>query len=263
MRFGGTWFAKSEGVTNALAIERNYGVPREGVLTFPFRRAPASKLDAFVHDSLRAHILNDAFPCVAAKSAIRGDHYRFARYDDLASIRAVSSLAADLATFVEEQASIGAFATFIASFERPTVVEEASFERSLWTLLQRLDDIDADTHAWDPATSANPDDPDFGFSFAGRAFFVIGLHAASSRFARRFAFPTLVFNAHDQFESLRWDGRYDRMQSVIRTRDHALQGSPNPALAKFGERSEANQYSGRSPEPGWHCPFNHARKRIK
>jgi FPC/CPF motif-containing protein YcgG len=85
---------------------------------------------------------------------------------------------------------------------------------------------------------------------------VVGLHPASSRFARRFAWPTLVFNAHHQFDRLRAEGRYDRMQEVIRSRELALQGDLNPNLGDFGSLSEARQYSGRPAEAGWRCPFH-------
>jgi FPC/CPF motif-containing protein YcgG len=88
------------------------------------------------------------------------------------------------------------------------------------------------------------------------AFFVVGLHPASSRFARRFAWPTLVFNAHHQFERLRSEGGYARMQEVIRARERKLQGTLNPNLGDFGVRSEARQYSGRPVQEGWRCPFH-------
>jgi FPC/CPF motif-containing protein YcgG len=42
----------------------------------------------------------------------------------------------------------------------------------------------------------------------------------------------------------------------VREREIALQGSLNPNLADFGERSEARQYSGRAVEDQWRCPFH-------
>ncbi len=65
----------------------------------------------------------------------------------------------------------------------------------------------------------------------------------------------MVFNSHHQFDRLRADGRYGRMQAAIRKRDGALQGSINPNLADFGDASEARQYSGREVEPDWRCPL--------
>ena len=86
-------------------------------------------------------------------------------------------------------------------------------------------------------------------------FFVIGLHPASSRRARQFPWPTLVFNAHKQFDRLKADGRYPKMQAAIRVREMAWQGSLNPNLSDFGARSEARQYAGRAVEDNWRCPF--------
>ena len=98
---------------------------------------------------------------------------------------------------------------------------------------------------WDSTVSSDPFDPHFSFSFGGQALYVVGLHERSSRHARRFAWPTLVFNPHAQFDRLRHDGHWQRMQEAIRRRDVALQGEINPMLSDFGEQSEARQYSGR------------------
>ena len=93
--------------------------------------------------------------------------------------------------------------------------------------------------------SSDPADPHFSFSFGGQALYVIGMHAKSSREARRFRWPALVFNPHEQFERLRADGKWKHMQETIRHRDLVLQGTINPMLSDFGEHSEARQYSGR------------------
>ena len=88
-----------------------------------------------------------------------------------------------------------------------------------------------------------------------------GIRAAFDAAARRFAWPALVFNPHAQFERLRRDGQFDRLRDRIRDRDVALQGTINPNLSDFGERSEARQYSGRDTSAtAWTCPF-HANKR--
>ena len=129
------------------------------------------------------------------------------------------------------------------------------FEGRLWEQLRRLNRLDAPHHAYDPAVTPDADDPHFGFSFAGTAFFVVGLHPHSSREARRFPWPLLVFNPHAQFTRLREAGRWARMQDVIRTREMSLQGSLNPNLAEHGNETEARQYSGRSVEPDWQPPF--------
>lgn len=211
----------------------------------------------FVHDSLRALVLNPRFSCVGAKAAVRTGTYRVGFYDELGSAGATAGLARDLFSFVEEQPRLGGgFTTFVASFGKPNSADEAEFERLLWAQLQGLHEEDRRHHRWDPSKSPDPEDPRFAFSFAERSFFVVGLHPASSRFARRFAWPTLVFNAHHQFDRLRETGKYGRMQEVIRAREETLQGFLNPNLDDFGVRSEARQYSGRPAEEGWRCPFH-------
>jgi hypothetical protein len=75
-------------------------------------------------------------------------------------------------------------------------------------------------------------------SLGGRAFYVIGVHPGASRKARRFGRAALVFNLHSQFETLREDGRYDKMRAAITERDIAFSGSRNPMLAGHGEASE-------------------------
>jgi FPC/CPF motif-containing protein YcgG len=144
---------------------------------------------------------------------------------------------------------------FVAVFPENPPLTELAFEERLWAELRHLHDCDP-VSEWDPAVSSNPDDPRFAYSFAGRAMFVVGLHSTSSRLARRFPWPALVFNPRAQFERLRAEGRFERLRQAVRERDLALQGSLNPNLADFGESSEARQYSGRATEAEWRCPFH-------
>ena len=67
--------------------------------------------------------------------------------------------------------------------------------------------------------------------------------------------PVLVFNLHEQFESLREEGGFERMRDTIRRRDEELQGSINPMVSDHGETSEARQYSGRRLGKAWEAPF--------
>jgi FPC/CPF motif-containing protein YcgG len=163
----------------------------------------------------------------------------------------------DRIPFLEGEGRVRAseYATFVAIFERPREVDEIVFERLFWKQLRALHDHDAARFEWDPHVSADPADPHFSFSFAGQALYVIGMHANSSREARRFPWPALVFNPHEQFERLRADGKWKRIQETIRSRDLELQGSINPMLSDFGEKSEARQYSGRAVEDNWEAPF--------
>jgi FPC/CPF motif-containing protein YcgG len=217
-------------------------------------RAPA--INGFVHDALRALVLNEQFPCLGGKSAVRHGAYRFGLYGELGSSVASAGLARDLFTFVSDLETLQSpFSTYLASFTAPNPPDEIAFERLLWQTLQQLHDLDAAHHAWDPLVSADASDPEFSFSFGGVAFFVVGLHASSSRATRRFAWPTLVFNPHQQFEDLKATGRFTRFRDVIRRAERALQGDINPMLADYGQRSEASQYSGRQVDAEWKCPF--------
>jgi FPC/CPF motif-containing protein YcgG len=209
-----------------------------------------------VHASFRDAVLDPAFPCVGAKAAVRTGAYRFGLYPELASAEATVALAGDLMDFLAARPGLqGQFQTFIGSFAGPSFADEASFEAALWDQLQRLHDADAARYSWDPTVSSDPASPDFSFSFGRTAFFVVGMHPLSSRQARRFALPTLVFNPRDQFTSLREQGKFRRMQEVVRGREIALQGSLNPSLSDYGSESEARQYAGRLVERDWRCPF--------
>ncbi len=226
-------------------------------MTSPQLIAP-SVLQQHVHDAFRAFIEDAGFPCLAAKGTIhRGDeHLRV--YGAIGSESASDLIAVDLTDFARHAATNGDRQTaFVAVFTGDSPENESTFERELWRQLQQLHDRDDPNAGWDPAVSADPDDRRFSFSFAGTAMFVVGLHPNSSRLARRFQWPALVFNPHAQFEHLRQEGRYERLRDLIREREVALQGSTNPNLSDFGERSEANQYSGRdTTQETWRCPFH-------
>jgi hypothetical protein len=210
-----------------------------------------------VDAAFRAFVSDRRFPCLGAASVGRRRAYRLHVYGALGSAKSAGPLARDLGAFVRETPADGSVSrAFIAVFPQRRPASELLFERRLWSQLQLLHERDDPAAAWDPAVSADPDDPRFAFSFAGWAFFVVGLHDRSSRLSRRFQWPTLVFNPHAQFEQLRAEGRYARYQALIRERDIALQGSANPSLGDFGDRSAAGQYSGRATEAGWRCPFH-------
>ena len=208
-------------------------------------RALGALKDGFVA-RFKAFVANPKFPCVGAKSAMNRDRMRFGLYDTLSGEEAARTLCEQLADFSGRYPKPGTDpVSYVAMFRDP-VANEDEFHRQLWTHLQAMHDIDSASHPWDHAVSADADDAQFSFSIASRAFFVVGLHPHASRLARRAPFPCLVFNFHDQFEAMRQDGRYAKLQDAIRARDVALQGDINPVLARFGEASEAHQYSGRA-----------------
>ena len=207
-----------------------------------------------VREEFRAFVFDRGFSCLGARAALRHDGHRIGAFGPMGTPEATEQLARALAEFAPDAAE-AEFSTFVAAFMGAAPEDETEFEALLWRQLQALHDADA-TRGWAPSVSDRPEDPRFSFSFAGMAFFVVGLHPASSRLARRFGWPTLVFNPRVQFERLRADGRYGRLRDQIRAREVALQGDLNPNLAEFGEASEARQYSGRAAEPEWRCPFH-------
>ena len=208
-------------------------------------RAPAGPKEGFVA-RFKAFIGSPAFPCVGAKSALNRGRMAFGLYHALANDGDAATLCEQLADFSRQYPQPGVEpVSFVAMFQQP-VANEDEFHRDLWNHLQTMHDIDARRHPWDASVNSDVDDAQFSFSIASRAFFVVGLHPKASRLARRAPFPCIVFNFHDQFEAMRENGKYARLQAAIRARDVALQGDVNPVLASFGDASEAHQYSGRA-----------------
>ncbi len=209
----------------------------------------------------RAFVGEAGFPCVGAKAALAQDRLDIATAASLVGAGEDDRLFDALTAFVAGyRRAPGPFHSLAILFSGPDTLDEAAFEAALWSRLQALSDIDADRgHAYDRRVSEDPENPRFSLSLAGEAFFVIGLHPAASRPARRFSTPALVFNPHDQFEHLRRADRYQRLSRQILARDRALAGSDNPMLARFGATSEARQYSGRVVGADWTCPFSRSR----
>jgi hypothetical protein len=204
-------------------------------------------------EDFRSFVAAQSFPCVGAKSALHRERIEFEVCDRLGSSDSAAVIRDGLALFSARHPDPGMEPiSFVAIFREP-VAGEDDFHNRLWMQLQAVHDLDIEEHPWASDVSDDPGSSDFSFSVASRAFFVVGLHPCSSRLARRAPRPTLVFNFHGQFEALRASGRYAKLQSAIRERDVALQGDVNPVLARFGEASEALQYSGRA---GGKCPFH-------
>lgn len=222
---------------------------------------------AHVHHTLSAahgHFLDwidrPAFPCVGAKAALARDAIATVGCGTLGSVSGDRALHAEITAFGARIANRDRNDTTVHSlaaiFAAPTVLDEYAFEARLWAQLQRLHDIDvAAGTPWAEGVGTDPDSAGFSLSIGGRAFFVIGLHPGASRRARRYRTPVLVFNSHEQFEDLRANGMYQKMQQATRQRDIALQGDINPNLADFGTAPETRQYSGRRVETDWRCPF--------
>ena len=203
--------------------------------------------------ALSEMVAHPEYPCLGARSVFHRDRATVKVYDELAGDGVAEQLLADLRTFAAETDPEEGFASFVATFRGPSVLDEQHFERLLWSQLEQVHSVDG--AGWNTAVSADPSDQHFAFSAGGTAYFIVGLHPQASRDARRTPTPTLVFNLHEQFEALRASGRFPRMRDKIRERDQQLQGSINPMVADHGETSEARQYSGRQVGPTWQAPF--------
>ncbi|MBC7529949.1 MAG: YqcI/YcgG family protein [Oligoflexus sp.] len=222
----------------------------------PYKGSYPSKLsDLEAKNIIHDYVANIGFPCVGAKTALAKDQIEICVADSIFSSHNDDDILKGLYRFIAEyQKDKAIFRSFIVVFCDELDINDEDFESALWTRLQSLND--KDIFPWDASVSQNPEDKTFSFSAGNKAFYIVGMHPGSSRKARRFPLPALVFNMHEQFEQLRASGQYQKMRSLIRRRDEAFSGSSNPMLEDFGDNSEAVQYSGRQISGEWKCPFH-------
>lgn len=199
-------------------------------------------------------IVKEDHPCVMAQSVVDDNQFSITAYGSLQKDSTPKELLADLKDFLNSRSeSENAFDSYIAVFPEDNFNNEDDFEVGLWSFLSRLSSLDP--VAWDPNVDADPESSKFSFSLLGTAFYLVGMHPKSSRRARRFTYPAIVFNLHEQFEKLREMGAYTTVRDRIRKRDKEMNGSINPTLEDFGEASEARQYSGKKNGKEWKCLF--------
>jgi FPC/CPF motif-containing protein YcgG len=207
-------------------------------------------------DSFLDFLRDKTFPCVSARAAVAGEKLSCLVVDHIACPKDDHSILHFLYGFVDAyRTSKEKFSTAAIIFEGPLDITEEQFDTFLWKRLQALSNIDAANYSYDQRVDADPASPDFSFSIKEEAFFIIGMHPASSRAARCFMYPTLVFNPHAQFEDLKQKNKYNKIRNITRKRDKVYSGSVNPMLDDFGRSSEARQYSGKEYGAEWKCPF--------
>jgi uncharacterized protein len=215
-------------------------------------------------------IIAGKHPCVGAKSAFKRGCYRVGVYNKMCEEESTAGLCYDLYNFIADSADLGngvnaingLFTTFVATFIEPKIETEMDFHNQLWNQLQLIHEADRQYHPWDSTVSSDISSPNFAFSFASQALFIVGMNPASSRIARRTPWPAMAFNPHSQFRLMREANTFSAMKLTIRERDFALQGSLNPNLADYGMDSEAKQYSGIAADDNLICPF-HAKGKIE
>ncbi|MGA9659504.1 MAG: guanitoxin biosynthesis heme-dependent pre-guanitoxin N-hydroxylase GntA [Asticcacaulis sp.] len=207
--------------------------------------------------AFEAFIRDRAFPCVAAKSTLARHHMQIMEVGDIRCPRDDTAIHDQLTAFASDfKANPELFQSFVVIFKTDALLSEPEFEQAMWQRIQALHRIDKERgYAYDSRVSSDATSSKFSLSFAEEAFYLIGMHPGASRPARRFSSPAIVFNAHDQFEQLRAQDRYETLRENIINRDIAFSGSANPMLSRFGDSTEAAQYSGRLVEADWTCPF--------
>ncbi len=208
-----------------------------------------------------AFLAKKDFACVAAKAALTKNHIKCLVVEHMACPKDDEAILDFLYLFVDDyRTTTEPFHSVAIIFQEPQIHNEAMFEKFLWQRLQSLSNLDAKNYKYDNRVASDPSSAKFSYSLKEEAFFIIGLHPGSSRPTRQFAYPTIVFNPHAEFEKLREYDRYNKLKAVVRKRDMEYSGSLNPMLDDFGKTSEVYQYSGQKYEADWQCPLqiNHA-----
>lgn len=174
------------------------------------------------------------YPCLAALQSYHRKDYWLKAYENFGEHDQRPELREDLLNYLDEyKKSSSPYFTFWAVFKDVNNLDEDQFEINMWRELSSLKSIDSHQFDGNPAFSDDPSSKNFCFSIGGHAFFVVGLHPASSRLSRRFPWPALVFNTYEQFDSV----------------------SPNPMVGLYADLWESVQFSGKKNEPGWRYPF--------
>lgn len=196
------------------------------------------------------------FPCIAAKAALSRNHIRSIVVPHMACPAQDAEVLQFMYNFVDNYRLSGeSYHSAAVIFQEPLNADEKLFDQLLWQRLQALSLLDSVNYSHDARVESNPMSPNYSYSLKEEAFFIVGLHPASSRKSRQFKYPALIFNPHAEFEKLRRSNRYQKMKEVVRKRDVEYSGSVNPMLDDFGNTSEVNQYSGMRHDSDWNCPL--------
>ncbi|WP_425284006.1 YqcI/YcgG family protein [Methylobacterium phyllostachyos] len=189
-------------------------------------------------ERFRDVIQHAPFPCAGAKPAPSHGQMRMMVANDITSGWDDTRIFPALLAFIcRYRARPNLFQSFVVLFEGACSLFAEAFETALWVRVQSFPDKDRCLgQGYDPRFALDPEDPHFSLSPGGDAFFVVGLHPAARRRARRFETPALVFSLLDQFA---------RLRASIVDRAVAWAGSLDPMLAQHGEQSAARPFSGR------------------
>ena len=221
------------------------------------------KNDTEIIQAYKAFIGNRVFPCIAARAALASQHIQCMVADTMACPKNDKAILHFLYNFIDNyRTTTTNFHSAAIIFKNPKDCNEEEFDNLLWERLQALSDLDAENYDYDSRVDSDPASANFSFSLKQEAFFILGLHPGTDRPSRKFSYPTIAFNPHQEFEKLRATHHYEPMKEIVRKRDLAYSGSINPMLKDFGETSEANQYSGKYYGSDWRCPFIRIHKPV-
>lgn len=197
-----------------------------------------------MEEQLSQFILDNNFPCIMAKSVIKTGHVQVVVVKNAS--QAIGEVLGQLYSFIDDyRAKPKKLRSFIVVLDDEKTLDFEQYEKVFWEFLSRMSIEDKKRHPHDPRVSDDPQHADFSYSIKSEAFFILALHPHSPRFARRFIKPAIVFNLHQQFEQMRAKGVFTKVRNLIRLKDKILQGSINPMLTDFGEKSEIFQYLGK------------------
>jgi uncharacterized protein len=209
-------------------------------------------------EEYRRFLRSHGYPCVGAKAALSRDQVSCMVADDMRTPQDDEKILSFIYEFVDTyRGSSQSFHSAAVIFSEPQSTTALEFETMFWARLNSLSTLDRKKYEHDSRVDSDPSSSSFSYSLKEEAFFVIGLHPSSGRKARRFIYPAIAFNPHEEFQRLKRTGRYESMKKVVRRRDELHSGSVNPMLKDFGEAPEVFQYSGKQYDSTWKCPLHH------
>ncbi len=202
-----------------------------------------------------AQIASPGFACVMGRSVMNKHRYGFATLPAFEASATPALVVETLAQWAQARKRWGRqFASMVIAFAGPMGLDAEQYERALWQLLSRVHE--ADPESWDPKHSSDPAHPNFSFSIAGCAYFIVAMHAHNPRLDRITSSPIGVFNASWMFDDLTASGHYPRVVEIIRARELARHARAMPGVPSGDAASEAPQYAGIIHDEPWKCPFS-------
>ena len=201
-------------------------------------------------------ISNKNFPCIGAKASLAKNQVQCMVAGNMACPASDAAIVDFLYQFTDNYRNTGhLFYSAAVIFTGPENITEDIFETLLWQRLQAFSNLDAARFGYDKRVSPDPASAEFSFSLKEEAYFILGLHAASSRTSRQFKYPALIFNPHAQFKQMKETNKYEMIKQAVRKRDNQFSGSVNPMLSDHGKSPEILQYSGKNYGSSFTCPL--------